>query len=164
MNAVEILSVAGTLVTVFGFGITVWQLKKTRSAAEAAANSARATREVLAARVALADLAACTTIIDEVKALVRRNSAEAALLRVADITRLLLQLQAARRVSGADLGSEFKRFLTQLSVLRSLLERHLQGKADLKPVQVNATLSNLSDGMNALIGDLKYQDTGGASR
>lgn len=158
-TALQIIGVAGSFLSLLGVAIALFQIRKTRSAAEAAAVAAQAARDALTRSVVLADLTACTTAIDEVKVHVRHSRHESALLRVTDLSKSIVQLQESKQ-SGSLPKNEVKRMLTQLGILRDLLERGIQGDATVSPIQVNNTLSQIADSLNAFIGRLKFRAPG----
>jgi hypothetical protein len=159
VNLLQVIGVVGSCMSFVGVLIAIHQIRKTRSAAEAAAGSAQAAHAALTKSVALSDLTACATTIEEVKVHVRHGHHEPALLRVTDLSKSIVQLHEARKSDPLSANSN-KRMLVQLGILRDLLERGVQGDETVNPIQVNKALSQIADSLNELVGRLKFQATG----
>lgn len=151
------ISIVGSALSLIGVAIAVWQIFKTRKAAEAAQNAVEATRRSITSNVVLADMSSCTRAIEEVKALVRAKRYEPALLRVTDLHALIIQLQHVTRSDGkAD--TRAREALTGLSVLRDLLEEKLDNdEIAIETAKVNSELAKISDGLGHWIGDRKLR-------
>jgi len=137
--------------------VALAQIRKTLSAARAAEQAAANTHGAITRNVFLADVSSCVTAIEELKVLLRSSRFEAALLRVTDLNADLIHIQHLPSVPADTSSIQFTDVLTQLSVLRELLEQKVQSDApDLNPVQANSVLSRISDQLNHWIGDSKY--------
>lgn len=153
---VDAVSVAGSVLSLLGVGITLWQIRKTLRAAQAAEAAAKETQFAIARSVFLSDVSACVRSLEELKVLVRGERHEAALMRVTDLSTMLIQLQSLR-VQQADKRITFTGMLSQLAVMRESLEQKVNNQeAEIDPTQVNTQLSNVSDQLNRLLGEEKY--------
>jgi len=95
--------------------------------------------------------------LEEIKVLVRVERHEAALMRVTDLSMLLIQLQHLNIQPASDSKTNFARMITQLAILRELLEQKVYKQdAEVNPVQVNTQLSKISDQLSRLLGEEKY--------
>jgi len=145
------------LVSVAGFAIAIWQIVKTRNAADAALQAAIEARKAIHKNFMLADISSCTGIIEEVKIHVRNRTNDAALLRVTDLSGRLTQLRHLPDSSSEEYSIAFQDMLTHIAVIRDDLEQ----KSALPDyafdiVKVNEKLAEISDYLNALIGKSKY--------
>jgi hypothetical protein len=157
------IAAAGSVLSLIGVAIAIWQIRKTLRVAEAAQRAAEETQRAITRSVLLTDLSTCTTALEELKALIRGKRVEAALLRVTDLNTQLTQLQSLHGASPSE-PLDFAQILTQLSILRELLERKLnEEKVVVNPVQVNTVLSSISDQLNSWIGKQKYLGSRGES-
>jgi hypothetical protein len=70
----------------------------------------------------------------------------------------LIHIQHLPSVPADTSGIKFTDILTQLSVLREVLEQKVQrgDVSDLNPVQANSVLSKIADQLNHWIGGTKY--------
>ncbi|MCG8073277.1 MAG: hypothetical protein N0C86_14985 [Candidatus Thiodiazotropha taylori] len=151
----------GTLLTLVGIIIAVFQIRKTTRAAEAARVAAEITTSNIQLNVTLSDVSSCVNEVEEIKVLIRSMRYEAALLRVTDLSGRLIQLKNIPNNNNTNEQFKNKENLAQLSILRDLLERKLQDRnLEIKPSSVNKILSDISDDLHAWIGSNKYLSSG----
>ena len=156
----NIATLVGTILSLTGVLITLAQIRKTLNAARAAEHAAANTYQAITRNVFLSDVSACVTSIEELKVLLRSSRFEAALLRVTDLNADLIHIQHLPSVPTDTSAIQFTDILTQLSVLREVLEQKVQGDpSDLNSVKANSVLSKISDQLNHWIGDTKYTPT-----
>jgi hypothetical protein len=110
----------GTGLSLLGVGIAISQIRRTAKAAEAAELAAREARAAFSSNVLLTDLAGCVRSIEEIKAHLRAARFESALLRLTDTRTLLIQMRSM--VNSAELRGTIQHVITQLAILRDLLE------------------------------------------
>src|SRR5690349_18691413 len=135
---VNIISIIGSFLTLIGVIIAITQIRKTLSAAKAAQSAANQTQQAISRRVLLTDISTCIRSLEEIKVLIRGNRHEAALIRVTDLNSQLIQIQHIQHELTGQRTINFKELLTQLSILRELLERKIFERAtEVNPVQVN---------------------------
>lgn len=150
------ISVAGSALSLIGVWITFLQIRKTRLAAEAAERASQRAQQAIARNVLLVDVTACVSQLDAIKTMIRAKRYDAALLRVGDLAAALAQL---RNVGSTEPLRQlpYKKALTQLGILRDLLEQRLQDElTSVNPVQINSVLSDISSSLNTWIGGAKY--------
>jgi hypothetical protein len=152
-----ILTILGLVFSVGGFTVTIWQVVKTRRVAAAAKQAAENAQSAIKRNVMLADMSSCSKTLDQIKQYVRDRKTEPALMRVTDLMLQLSQLAQAYETSeGLDVF-DFQGVLTHLNILREELERnHARPETPLKPVRINATLTNLSVRIESFIGKEKF--------
>lgn len=157
MTLAETLSLIGSAASVIGVCVAIWQIRRVLRTAQAAELAARMTQRAVQRDVLLADLSSCSRTLDEVRAHVRTERIEAALLRVSDVVSQLAQLRRLIQRRPENKGI-LREALTQLQVLRDQLERVLaaSGSAKFEPAQANKVLSVVSDDLNSMIGDIRY--------
>lgn len=90
-------------ITLLAFGITIWQLVKTRNAADAAEGSASATQKSVARIASLADLPKVANIAQELKENLARKDYRGATIRASDLRRGINQMKG-EHVSNKILG------------------------------------------------------------
>lgn len=151
----DAISVGGSVLSLVGLGIAISQIVKTRKAADAAAAAARETQARIANAVILADLSTSTRSVEEVKEFIRSRKYEPALLRVSDLNHMVIQLQHLAS-SSTPPDWTIREMLTNLSVLRDLLEQRLSDDAtEVDTAKVNAELSRIGDRLSHWIGGRK---------
>ena len=153
----EVISIAGSILSLIGVLIALVQIRKTLRAARAAEIAAKETQQAIARNILLADVSTCTRTLEEIKVLVRGERHEAALMRVTDLSTLLIQLQHLNIQPASETKTNFARMITQLTILRELLEQKVYRQdTEINPVQVNTQLSKISDQLSRLLGEEKY--------
>jgi hypothetical protein len=95
-------------------------------------------------------------MLDEVRTLVRASRFEPALLRISDLSNLLLQLRQI-----PDTPFQFRPVLVQLSVVRGLLEAKVTDEDyEIEPTRILRTLSTISDDVNGWLGQVRFVGQG----
>ena len=95
----EVVSLLGLLASLVGFGFAVWQIMKTRNAAEQATAAATAARQAVLQRNSISNLIQARAIIDELKGLHRNQELDLQALgqtaqKYAQIQSLLADVEA----------------------------------------------------------------------
>jgi hypothetical protein len=158
---INIISIIGSVLSLIGVIIAIAQIRKTLRAAQSAQAAATQTQFAISRNVLLTDISTCTRSLEELKVLIRGKRHEAALIRATDLSAQLIQLQHIQHSTNDIQNINFREILTQLSILRELLERKVfQQNTEVNPVQVNSQLSQISDQLNRWIGEEKYVVTG----
>lgn len=152
----NVIAVAGSLLSLAGVVVAIVQIRKTRRAAEAAERASQLAQQGIARNVLLVDVSSCVSQLDAIKTMIRSRRYDAALLRVGDLIAVLVQM---REVTPADQKPviSYRKALPQLGILRDLLEERLHNEQTaVNPVQINSVLSELSVSLNSWIGSAKY--------
>lgn len=151
------IGIIGTALSLIGIIVAIFQINKTRKAAEAAQGAAQSAINAIHLNVTLADISTCINEVEEIKVMIRSERYEAALLRVTDLSGKIIQLKTMPKSKFVAHINNSKEMLTQLSVLRDLLERKLQDKnVKVHTPKVNKILSAISDDLHVWIGNNKY--------
>lgn len=152
---IDLAGLAGSILSFCGVIVAIWQVVKTRRAAEAANRAAHEAHGRLTRNLLLSDIATSSSLLETMKAHVRSGRYEAALVRVSDLMNHLNQLKGLPPTGGVELN--FSEMLTNLHVLRDLLERkNADSAVKFDQVRVVNVLSDLSDELNGWIGSAKY--------
>lgn len=148
------VSLIGTILSLIGLGFTAYQVVKARKAADAASEAAKQARAVMRGTVLLSDVSKCSSSIDEVKSHVRVARYEGALLRLQDVIAQLVQI---RRVGYETQNVDFRKTLTELAIIRGVLERQVtRPEEGFDPYSLLQALSKISDEVNDWVGQFKY--------
>ena len=147
------ISVLGSLASLIGLPIAIWQIRKTRRVAEAAREASNQTQKTISNNLLIADVSTCTRNLEEIKSFVRIERYESALIRTTDLMSYLIQIQQRTRESKQKLPIEFEEMLSQLSIIREEFEKKvIKTSARINKVQINLQLALISDDLNKLIG------------
>lgn len=146
----------GSVASLIGLPIAIWQILKTRRAAESAQEASLQTQKAISRNLLLSDVSACTRNAEEIKQFVRNDRYEAALIRTSDLISQLIQIREILESSKQSYQIEFEERLSQLSIIRRDFEKKLaKTSVKINIVQVNSQLSEISDDLNRLIGETK---------
>jgi len=155
-ESVKWIGVIGSVASLIGLPVAIWQIYKTRRAAEAATNAALQTQRTISRNLLLSDVSTCTRNLEEIKSFVRDEKYESALIRATDLTSQLIQIQEVLKSSNQAYQIEFEETLSQLSIIRESFEKKLaKSSAKIDGVQINSKLAKVSDDLNKLIGETK---------
>ena len=88
------VGILGLIVSVGGFTLALWQITRTRTAAEHAEEAAVDAREVVLRRMSISDLTQAHAIIEELKALHRNQDLNEAIRRYTPLRQILTDVQA----------------------------------------------------------------------
>lgn len=153
---VKWIGVIGSVASLIGLPVAIWQIYKTRRAAEAATSALLQTQKTISRNLLRSDILNCTRNTEEIKSFVRSGKYESALIRVEDLISLLSQIQEISRSSDQTIHIEFKEMLSQLSIIRKDFEKKLiKSSARMDVVQINSRLSEIADDLNKMIGETK---------
>src|SRR5579859_3267226 len=134
-------SIAGVVISIIGFIVTVWGVWKTRSAADRAEAAAKNAVKSIRMFDAVADFSTAVSVMEEIKRLHRQNASEVILDRYASLKKLLI----TAREMNANLSDEQKGIITGLVNNLSGMERSVEsarskGK-NLDVAKLNETVS-----------------------
>lgn len=143
----------GSVASLIGFPVAIWQILKTQRIAQAAKDASDRTQKIISRNLLLTDVSTCTKNLEEIKTNVRTERYEASLIRVNDLISALVQIQ--QRLDGTNqiIPFEFEEMILQLSVIRDEFEKKVnKSSARINNTQINSKLSLISDDLNKLIG------------
>ena len=69
----NIISILGSVLSFVGVLVAIWQIKKTRKAAEAASAASLQAQQSIARNVLLVDVTSCISQLEEIKLLIRES-------------------------------------------------------------------------------------------
>lgn len=158
-------AVADLVISLIGFGATLYAVFKSKSAAERAARAAKAARDSIRMFETIVDFSAGIAILDEIKRLHRLDDAKHLLPeRYALVRKLLIQLRHADVEMTNDQNSVVQNALANVREIEKQIDRSLRtANSSLKPSKFNSIISNDIDGLLAVLTQLKAQSNGGSS-
>lgn len=152
-------SVAGLVVTVVGFLITVRMVRRSRSAAVAAEGAAVATRDSIKHMDTVADLSAAIAAMSEIVILQRRNAWELIYERYACLRRALVTVQTGGAFLRQDQETALQSAILMCSAGQAAMEEKLAGRTSGFDVcQSNKVLSREMDRLQKILIELKTQE------
>lgn len=158
-----VAAVTDFFISVIGFGLAVRGSWKAQTAAEQAAEAARAARDAIGRFDTLVDFSAAITTLDEIKRMHRQGDSWALLPdRYSMIRKLLVQLRSSNVLLNDDQKSVIQNALTNLVEIEKQVERALDDPTTLKPAKFNAIISDDIDRLMSVLTQLKIQENGGS--
>ncbi len=134
----------------------IWQIYKTRRAAEAAEVASLQTQKSILRNLLLSDVSICIKHIEEIKSSARNEKYEMSLTRVNDLISQLIQIQEVLKASNQIYQIDFDEALLKLAGIRKDFERKLiKDSVKINTVRVNNQLDLISGSLNKLIGETK---------
>lgn len=153
---VKWIGIIGSLASVFGLPFAIWQIYKTRRAAEAATKAVTRTQKAISRNLLLSEISNCTRNTEEIKSFVRSGKYESALIRANDLISQLIQIQEISKISNQSVQIEFRETISQLSIIRKDFEKKIiKSSAKMDVELINSQLSEISDNLNKFIGETK---------
>jgi hypothetical protein len=151
-------SVLGFLVGVAGFGFTIWQLVRTRKAADAARNAAVRLRAEITRTNAVADLASVVSTLQEIKRLHRREAWEVVLDRYSSAREQIVDVRSARENLSSQDRSTLQSAMTTIAELERDVEANLEDSGrTVNVIRLNARVSILVENIQSILSRTKKQ-------
>jgi hypothetical protein len=152
-------SIVGVVISIAGFALTLWQLRKTRTAARAASEAATQARDAIELYDAAVDLGSAITTLEEVKRLYRAQVFAVVPDRYSAVRRLIVAVRAA-----ATTLSDAERIMLQ-GVIQQLaqLEREVEDalgtpRPNIDVAKHNAIVGRHIDSLAAVAATLRRQE------
>lgn len=160
-----LLGLVGIILSLGGFGFAIYQIYQVKSVALAAKTAANNARRTISRSTVASEGALAAKFIDEIKIYLQVGKLESALIRLADLSRELIQLHERFRASESDLQKiKFTAMSTQVATVRDQLERHVADSGQLfDAVWAQGELSGLAESVNRMIGIMKMRIEKGES-
>ena len=118
-----IVGVTAFAVSLGGFAVAIWQIRKARSAAEAANTAATQARESLVHRLSIGDLARASSEIDRLKDLHRRQEWQRALDQYPRVRQTLVEVRTRVEEDAPETATAFQGAVAELAQMESAVER-----------------------------------------
>lgn len=148
------ISIVGSVLSLIGVGIAIWQIRLVKTAADSAKDASNQTQKTISKNLLLSDVKTCIKNLDEIQSFVRFQRYESAQLRTVDLVSYLYQIQQRTKGSEQTLEIEYEEMLSQLAIVREEFERKVnKPSARIDNVRINTQLSEISDDLNKLVGD-----------
>ena len=147
------ISITGSILSLIGVGIAIWQISLVKKAAVAAKDAADQTQKTISQNLLLSNVYTCIKNLEEIQSFVRNEKYESAQLRTNDLVSFLYQIQQRTKNSQQTIEIEYEEMLSQLSIIREDFERKVyKSSARINNVQINSQLSKISDGLHKFVG------------
>jgi hypothetical protein len=153
----ELASISELLVALVGFGITIFTVLKSKTAAEQTKEAVTAIRRDINRYDTVSILSSTLADMEEIKRLHRQNDWEGLLGKYSAVRRALTSIKA----SNTDLNESQKSILTgaiqQFVEMEQRGERALAGKGKIDPSKLNRIVTTESDKIHEFLIEIKNQ-------
>ena len=147
-----IVGVTALAVSLGGFAVAIWQIRKAKSAAEAANRAATQARESLVHRLSIGDLARASSEIDRLKDLHRAQEWQRALDQYPRVRQTLVDVRTRVEEDAPETATAFQGAVAQLAQMESAVERALPSP---DPALTAATLNRRLVAIQGTLDDLR---------
>lgn len=141
----ELLSMVGLIVSLSGFGIAYWQIRRTRSAAESAEQAASEAREGISYITSISDLSQIISQMEQVKELHRNEEWSRANDRYTPLRQLLT---SAKSRLPEETASVFTHAIIQLREMEKESNNALNGDSSISSAAFNNILVDLQQSLD----------------
>lgn len=150
------IGVIGSIASLVGLPIAIWQIYKTRRAAESAKAASIQTQETISRNLLVFNISTCIKHIEEIKFCLLNEKYELATTRSHDLISQLIQIQEALKTSNQNHQIDFPEVLSELTNIRKNFGKKLIGSSvKINKIRIISQLDIVSDSLNKLIGETK---------
>lgn len=148
-----VVSVAGLVVAVCGFAIAIWQIRRTRTAAEHAEAAARAARESIFSVTSLLDLSQASMLIEQLKELYRNNEWRRAVDRYTQLRQILTRAKSRLPEEKRD---KIDDAINQLVSLEVATNGAITDRTDIDAAEFHNILLTMQQDINETLAEIEY--------
>jgi hypothetical protein len=153
-------SVAGVLISIIGFAVTLVSVFKARTAASRAEAAAKSTRDAIRLFDAIVDFSSAITILEQIKRAHRQQEWVLLPDRYAELRKILIAARTKNESLTAEHKTAIQDTITSLRTMESLVERNMQNPGTLKVTKFNGVVSKHIDTLVAVLAELRAADSG----
>lgn len=149
-------SVLGLLVGVVGFAVTIYSVKRSRSAAESAQQAANDARQAILRTEVIASFASAVTVMDEVKRLHRAGAWSILPDRYSYLRRALISIRSNHPNLNENHRVLIQSAIEQFQLMESTVESHLAGNgSQLNAAKLNKIVTSQIDKLDDVLNSIK---------
>ena len=147
------VSVAGLVVAVCGFAIAIWQIRRTRTAAESAEAAARAARESIFSVTSLLDMSQASMLIEQLKELYRNNEWRRAVDRYTQLRQILTRTKSRLPEEKRD---KIDDAIHQLASLEGAASRVIAEGTEIDAAEFHNILLTIQQDIDETLAEIEY--------
>ena len=154
-----VVGMLGLIVSSLGFGL--WQIIKTRSAAESAERAATEAREAVLHVTSVSDLSQASAQIELLKEIVRNQQWQRAIDRYTPLRQLLIDVEARlpNETKGL-LGDKLRRAIEQLLIMENESNKAVAERTDIDATRFQSMLLEIQNEIDKAQAELEQELTG----
>ena len=150
----DLASITGVVISVVGFIITLWNVRRSKSAAERAEAAANEARLLMRGYQTVADFSAAIAIMEEIKRLHRTGQLDVLLDRYAALRKVLIGVRRLSPSMNEAVENQLQSAITTLATMEDLVERSRSAGSAPNFVRLNRLISRDIDALHAVLIDM----------
>jgi hypothetical protein len=151
----DLASLAGVAISVVGFVVTVWNVRRSKSAAERAETAANEARRMIRGYETISDFSAAIAIMEEVKRLRRTGQVDMLLDRYAALRKVLIAVRKLAPSIDESMGAKIQNSIVTLADMEDLVELSKSEGSLPDFVRLNRLLSRDIDDLHGVLVDMQ---------
>jgi hypothetical protein len=152
----DLASIAGVAISIIGFLVTIWNVRRSKSAAERAETAANDARRMIRSYETITDFSAAIAIMEEIKRLHRVGQIDPLLDRYAALRKTLTDVRKMSPSINQSMDQAIQNAITTLAAMEDLVERARAARSTPNFVQLNQRLSRDIDELYGVFVDMKH--------
>ena len=156
----DLASLAGVAISIVGFVVAIWNIRRSKSAAERAEKAANDARQMIRVFEAVSDFSAAIAIMEEIKRLHRAGQLDILLDRYAALRKVLIGVRKLSPQFDRTQSIRIQAAITTLSGMEDQIEKsRLEGSA-LNIARLNRLLSREVDALHGMLVEMRTLERG----
>src|SRR4051794_34857305 len=151
----DLASIAGVFITIVGFFLTLWNVWRSRSAAERAEIAANDARRMICSYETVAEFSSAITLMEEIKRLHRSRQLEMLPDRYAALRKTLIGVRRLAPSIQDSQDTKLQTATTTLTTIEGAIEKSIHGGSHPDYARLNRLLSRDIDALHAVLIDIK---------
>ena len=153
----DLASIAGVVISIIGFIIAIWNILRSKSAAERAQKAAEETHGAIRKYETVSEISAAVTKMDEIKRLQRAGNIEHLPDRYADLRKILITVRSLAPELTDGQQTIIQEALTTLTSVEAHIDKCNAKGLPLNIAKINKLISQDEDALQAVLVDLRNQ-------
>jgi hypothetical protein len=150
----NLASIAGVVISITGFVVTVWNVRRSKSAAERAEAAADQTRRMIRGYETVSEFSAAIAIMEEIKRLHRVGQVDMLLDRYATLRKVLIGVRKLSPSISENMDVKIQSAVTTLATMEDYVEKSRSEGSSPNFVRLNRLLSRDIDDLHAILVDM----------
>jgi len=150
-------SIIGLIITLVGFAVTIYNVKKSRSSSEQAKESVNKMQSDLRRIDTVTDLTSAINLADEIKTLQRTNAWELVPEKYSELRKKLISVRESEKALNEDHQKFIQGSITQFSSSEKDIDVHLKNKTSPDSSKLNFLVSKHADNLQSVLVSLKVE-------
>jgi hypothetical protein len=158
----DLASVAGVVISIVGFVVTVWNVRRSKSAAERAEAAATDARRIIRGYETISDFSAAIAVMEEIKLLHRSAQVDMVLDRYASLRKMLIGVARLSPTLDEEKGRKIQSAIATLVTMEELLEVSKADGSQPDFARLNRLLARDIDDLHGVLIDMKLASERGS--